>query len=135
MKTTLQSGWLCKSAAAPFVGFATSLLVITLLAGCASFGATDGVENLWREVPADSFEKGVTTQSEVLELLGPPSQLISLKEQTVYYYLTEETSGKGKIFIVWNQVSAASKYDRAIFFFGLDGVLQEFAFSKESVER
>ncbi len=66
----------------------------------------------------------MTTQAEVLDLLGPPSQLISLRDQTVFYYLTEEMSGKGQIFIVWNQVSAESKYDRAIFFFDAGGVLQ-----------
>ena len=116
-------------------GWAASIVLAMILSGCASFGATDGVENLWREVPVDSFEKGVTTQSEVLELLGPPSQLIALNQQTVFYYLTEKTSGKGKIFIIYNQVDASSEYDRAIFFFDLDGLLQEFAYSKEVVER
>ena len=106
-----------------------------LLTGCASFGSVDGVENLWREVPVDEFEKGVTTRAEVLERLGPPSQLINLKDQTVYYYLAEKTSGDGKIFIVWNKVSAETKYDRAIFFFDTDGVLQEFAYSKEEIPR
>jgi hypothetical protein len=36
---------------------------------------------------------------------------------------------------VYNQVDSSSKYDRAIFFFDRDGVLQEFAYSKEVVER
>ena len=112
-----------------------ALLLGFTLSGCANYGAVDGVDNLWREVPIDEFEKGVTTQAEVLELLGPPSQLISLQEQTVFYYLTEEMSGHGKIFIVWNQASAKSQYDRAIFFFNMDGVLQEFAYSKEEIAR
>ena len=105
------------------------------LAGCASFGAVDGVENIWREIPADSFQEGETTQAEVLEMLGPPSQLIALNDQTVFYYLTEKTSGKGYIFILWNQVDAKSEYDRAIFFFNNDGVLEKFAFSQEEIER
>ena len=112
-----------------------TLWTAILLTGCASYGAVDGVDNLWRDVPADTFEKGVTTQADVLELLGPPSQLISLQNQNVFYYLTEEMSGDGKIFIVWNQASAESKYDRAIFFFDTNGVLQEFSFSKEQIER
>ena len=77
-----------------------------LVSGCANFGSVDGVENLWREVPVDSFQEGQTTQAEVLELLGPPSQLIALNDRTVFYYLTEKTSGKGYIFIFWNQVDA-----------------------------
>jgi outer membrane protein assembly factor BamE (lipoprotein component of BamABCDE complex) len=112
-----------------------ALCAAVLLSGCASYGSVDGVNNLWRDVPIDAFEKGVTTQAHVLELLGPPSQLISLHDQTVYYYLTEEMSGQGKIFIVWNQASAKSQYDRAIFFFNMDGVLQEFAYSKEEITR
>ncbi len=110
-------------------------LAFLLLTACTTFGSVDGVENLWREVPADSFQEGVTTQADVLELLGPPSQLIGLNDQTVFYYLTEKTSGKGYIFILWNQVDAQSEYDRAIFFFDKDGVLEEFAFSEEEVAR
>lgn len=112
-----------------------SLCTAILIAGCASYGSVDGVDNLWRELSTDQFEKGVTTQAEILKQLGPPSQLISLQDQTVFYYLTQEMSGTGKIFIVWNQVIAESKYDRAIFFFDTDGVLQEFAYSKEQIAR
>jgi len=109
--------------------------LVLLSSGCTSFASVDGVSNLWREVPVDHFQKGVTTQSDVLELLGPPSQLINLHDQTVFYYLTEHTSGQGKIFIFWNQISAESEYDRAIFFFDTDGVLQELAYSKEEIAR
>jgi hypothetical protein len=58
-----------------------------------------------------------------------------LQDQTVFYYLTENMKGKGKIFIVWNDLRAETRYDRAIFFFDADGVLQEFAFSKERIPR
>ncbi len=106
-----------------------------LVAGCTSYGSVDGVSNLWREVPVDQFQKGVTKQSDVLELLGPPSQLINLHDQTVFYYLTQRSSGQGKIFIVWNQVSVENQYDRAIFFFDTEVVLQKVAYSKEAIAR
>ena len=111
------------------------LLSAVLLSSCASYGSVDGVDNLWREAPVDAFEKGVTTQSQVLDELGPPLQLINLQDQTVFYYLTENMTGKGKIFIFWNSVSAETRYDRAIFFFDTEGVLQEYAFSKEEISR
>lgn len=111
------------------------LFIALLIAGCASYGSVDGVDNLWREVSVDQFQKGITTQADVLDELGPPSQLINLDNQTVFYYLTQEISGNGQVFIVWNKVRASSKYDRAIFFFDTDGVLQEFAFSKERIDR
>ena len=116
-------------------GWIAILCVAVLIAGCASYGSVDGVDNLWREVSVDQFQKGVTTQADVLEQLGPPSQLINLENQTVFYYLTQEMSGSGQIFIVWNRVRASSRYDRAIFFFDTDGVLQEFSFSKERIDR
>jgi len=119
----------------PFNKLTAHVVSMVLVAGCASFGAVDGVENLWREVPVDEFSKGVTTQADVLERLGPPSQLIRLQDQTVFYYLAEKTSGNGKIFIVWNHVSAETRYDRAIFFFDTDGLLQEFAYSQEQITR
>ena len=112
-----------------------ALLAAVVLSSCASYGSVDGVDNLWRDAPVDAFEKGVTTQSQVLEQLGPPSQLINLQDQTVFYYLTENMTGKGRIFIVWNSVSAETRYDRAIFFFDAEGVLQECAFSKEAIPR
>jgi outer membrane protein assembly factor BamE (lipoprotein component of BamABCDE complex) len=114
---------------------AVAVLGALVSCGCASYGSVDGVDNLWRDVPVEQFQKGVTTQADVLELLGPPSQLINLHEQTVFYYLTARTSGQGKIFILWNQVSAESEYDRAIFFFNTAGILQELAYSKEQIER
>ena len=111
------------------------LCFAAIISGCASYGAVDGVENLWREVSVDQFQSGVTTQADVLDQLGPPSQLIRLEDQTVFYYLTQEMSGRGQIFIVWNRIDATSRYDRAIFFFDADGVLQEFAYSKEQIAR
>ena len=112
-----------------------ALLAAVVLSSCASYGSVDGVDNLWRDVSTDAFKKGVTTQAQVLDELGPPSQLISLQDQTVFYYLTENMTGKGRIFIVWNSVSAETRYDRAIFFFDAEGVLQEYAFSKEEIPR
>ena len=114
---------------------ALALIAALLVSSCASYGSVDGVDNLWREAPIDAFERGVTTQSQVLDELGPPSQLINLQNQTVFYYLTENMTGKGRIFIVWNSVSAETRYDRAIFFFDAEGVLQEYAFSKEEIPR
>ena len=117
------------------LNLALILSVAQLLAACVNYGSIDGVEPVWREIPIDQFEVGVTTQSEVLELLGPPSQLINLESQVVFYYLARENKGGGQIFIVWNQVRDKNRYDRAIFFFGKDGILQDVAYSKEEIER
>ncbi len=106
-----------------------------LIAGCVNYGSVDGVSNIWREIPVEQFQQGVTTQSDVLELLGPPSQMIALHNQTVFYYLAQKSKGQGKIFIVWNQAREENLYDRAIFFFDTEGVLQEVSYSEEVIAR
>jgi len=101
------------------------------LVGCVSIGKQQGVTNKWRDPSLASFEKGVTTQTDVINLLGPPSQLISLKDQMVFYYLREVTRGKGIIFILYNIISTQVTYDRAIFFFDREGILTEYVYSIE----
>jgi hypothetical protein len=102
-----------------------------LAGGCAKFSTQRGVENLWSASDAPVFESGSTTQSDVLKALGPPSQIIALGSGSVFYYLVEKGSGKGLILIVYNDVRANVKYERAIFFFDDKGVLTEYTYSKQ----
>jgi len=111
------------------------LCTAQLVSGCVNYGSTDGVDHVWREIPIEEFQVGTTTQSEVLDRLGPPSQLINLDTQVVFYYLARENKGSGQIFIVWNRVNDVNRYDRAIFFFDRSGVLQDVAYSKEQIDR
>ncbi len=103
----------------------------SLLSGCANMHSERGVENRWRGSDAPKFTSGDTKQADVLEALGPPSQVIALGSGTVFYYLLEEGSGKGLILLVYNDVRAQVKYDRAIFFFDEQGVLTDYAYSKQ----
>ena len=112
-----------------------SLFCLGLLQGCVSFSSVDGVDNVWREIPLESFQPGVTTQAEVLDQLGPPSQLINLDSGVVFYYLAEKGSGRGEILIVWNRRHEKTTYDRAIFFFDDNGVLEDAAYSQEAIKR
>jgi outer membrane protein assembly factor BamE (lipoprotein component of BamABCDE complex) len=114
-----------------------------LLAGICCFGAAGcltkrnemGVENKWRAEPQPSFEKGKSTQTDVMRSLGPPSQVIALHEQTLFYYLREQSRTSAMFFIVYNQMREQIVYDRAIFFFNQQGVLTDFAYSEEAVAK
>jgi len=109
-----------------------SMLAIGMLTvtGCANYQSVDGVESLWRDLPADTFEANITTQADVMAALGPPSQLIDLKDQVVFYYLARKRDGKAQILLVWNSVREINQYDRAIFFFDRNGILQSHAYSR-----
>lgn len=104
--------------------------MVILVGGCASFTTERGVENRWRAADAPVFEPGSTTESDVLRALGPPSQVISLGDRSVFYYLLEQGTGKALILLVYNDVRANVKYDRAIFFFDARGILTDYSYSK-----
>jgi outer membrane protein assembly factor BamE (lipoprotein component of BamABCDE complex) len=107
-----------------------SLSVVFLLAGCFKSIEESGVTNKWRDPSLPPIEKGTTTQAEILEMLGPPSQVINLENQVVFYYLFEN---KGAFLMLFNWKNKRVKYDRAIFFFDKNGVLDDYAFSIENV--
>jgi outer membrane protein assembly factor BamE (lipoprotein component of BamABCDE complex) len=107
-----------------------TLFMVLATTGCAQISKKAGVENRWREQNI-IFQEGVTTQQEVLTQLGPPSQIIALPAQTVFYYLFEETKGRLLFLVIYNQANTNITYDRAIFFFNKDGVLETYAFSKK----
>lgn len=105
---------------------------MTLLA-CATFDRSQGVKNTWRDPALRTPVKGQTTQSDVIQALGPPSQVIGLRDQTVFYYLRERRKGSAAVLLLYNWVTENVTYDRAIYFFDESGVLQDYALSKEDI--
>lgn len=107
--------------------------ILLALAGCVTKSSTQGVKNLWRADSPPVFERGKSTEHDVLSALGPPSQVISAGSQTVFYYLLETKESHGLILVVYDQTTEHIIYDRAIFFFDAQGLLKEFATSDEKV--
>jgi outer membrane protein assembly factor BamE (lipoprotein component of BamABCDE complex) len=73
---------------------------LCLLTGCVSKRGEMGVRNYWRDPSLATFEKGRSTQSDVMHALGPPSQVIALQDQTLFYYLREQSQTKAMFFLV-----------------------------------
>lgn len=117
-----------KPHSARLAALATSLL----LGACVTYQSLDGVENTWRELSTERIQVDVTTQADILDWLGPPSQIIALGEQTVFYYLSQKQQGKAKVLIVWNDAQDQTRYDRAVFFFDPQGVLTEYSIRDEA---
>jgi hypothetical protein len=101
------------------------------LIGCAAYENRTGVENRWRDPGMPPFTPGETTRAEVIDNLGPPSQLINLDDGIVLYYLNEVGSAFGYVTIIYNKLTEKTLFDRAIFFFDDQGVLTDFALSEE----
>jgi len=111
------------------------VVLIWMLAGCGITRQTQGVMNKWRDESLPPFEKGQTTQSEVIAQLGPPSQVIALNDGVVYYYMRELVISKGMYLIVYNWVRKQVSYDRAIFFFNSEGILTDYGYSEEQIPK
>jgi hypothetical protein len=105
--------------------------LILFLSGCANFKSVQGVNSPWEKGSPTVWERGVTAQTEVLDALGPPSQIITLHDGTVLYYLRERGAGSAKIFILYNTGNLEVEYDRAVFFFNNSGILTDYSYSKE----
>ncbi len=103
------------------------VLLSVLLASCAHYTDRRGVEVTWQPQVLGSFQLGATTRSEVLKALGPPSQVITLDDETVLYYLYERSEGQGYILFLYNRLDVKTRYDRAVLFFDGDDRLTEYA--------
>lgn len=109
------------------------ILSALCVGGCTSWKSESGVENAWRAEDAPQWTVGATTTAEVAKALGPPSQIIGLEKQTVYYYLREQKNGKGLFLLLWNWGENNSVYDRAVFFFNQEGLLTVYSYSREAL--
>jgi outer membrane protein assembly factor BamE (lipoprotein component of BamABCDE complex) len=99
----------------------------SLLAGCAQYENRRGVEVTWEDQVTNQLQPGHSSRKEVLALLGPPSQVISLEEETVLYYLFEKSRGNGLILILYNRMQIDTHFDRAIFFFNDQDILTDYS--------
>ncbi|MDA8752828.1 hypothetical protein N9M39_01575 [Halieaceae bacterium] len=109
------------------------LATCTFLAGCATWNEDAGVDNHWRSDSAPEWSVGETSADEVMASFGPPSQIITVGEQVVYYYLRENISGSGYFFLLYNRKQTRTVYDRAIFFFDAAGYLTRYSYSREGL--
>ncbi|MEM9382241.1 MAG: hypothetical protein AAGB93_19960 [Planctomycetota bacterium] len=117
-------------------------LLPLLLSACALFAACSvgsrqaGVANTWRQPGiVDGFEPGVTTIDDIMEALGPPSQMIDLESGPMLYYLLERSDTEGLTLVVYNTQTIRVKYDRAAFLCDRDGVLRRMSFSEEVISK
>ena len=104
-----------------------TITCLSLVTGCVRFKSKRGIEVSWQSTVVEGFQKGETTRADVLKTLGPPSQIISLQEETVLYYLYEKQEGEGVILILYNRIDIDTRYDRAVFFFDDNDVLTDYS--------
>lgn len=104
-----------------------AIFLLAACAGCAQYNSQRGVEVTWQPAALARFERGVTTRGDVMAALGPPSQLVSLGDESVLYYLNEDARGEGLILILYNRFNIETRYERAVFIFDSEDRLRDFS--------
>ncbi len=110
------------------------LFIVTAIfsiSGCVNYQRETGAENLWRS-DSQQFKRGATTSADVLEKLGPPSQVLGIIDKTLFYYLQERVVGTSYIFLIFNKSEETTTFDRAMFIFDENGILEDYALSKKN---
>jgi hypothetical protein len=107
------------------VSRAALVLALVFSAGCAQLSSTRGVEVGWAPADLGALERGRTTRADILQRLGPPSQVISTGDETVLYYMSERARGRGLVLVLYNRLDVQTRYDRAIFFFDAEDRLSD----------
>lgn len=65
----------------------------------------------WRAEVAAGIQVGKTTKAEVLQLLGPPKQIIRLLESEAYMYVASVEKNSGLVLLVLNLSRSDRQYD------------------------
>ena len=107
--------------------FSLVLSCFMLLSACVQFNSQRGVEVAWQTQVLQELRTGESSRADVLDLLGPPSQVIALEDETVLYYLFEKSAGEGMVLALYNKVDIKTRYDRAIFFFDKNDKLRDYS--------
>lgn len=105
---------------------------VLLLGACVKYQSLDGVENTWREIPADRIQVGTTTQADILEWLGPPSKISAIPSGSVFLYEHVEIRERQWGLILPGDISRFFKFvhatsvantDVAVFVFDEEGMM------------
>jgi outer membrane protein assembly factor BamE (lipoprotein component of BamABCDE complex) len=107
-------------------------IIVLLLAGC-TMGKRQ-VNSLDLRNIQGKLVIGVTTEQQLLEILGPPSlvDMRTMNGRTIYYYWAEKLRNKSLYLGVYNYWNVDIQYERAMFVFdNQKGVLENYGISKE----
>jgi hypothetical protein len=85
---------------------AVALLVLN---GCYFSRKKD--DRLWPLDVVSQIEVGKTTKAEVLQLMGPPKQIIRLLESEAYMYVASVEKSSGLVLVVLNLSRNDRQYD------------------------
>jgi outer membrane protein assembly factor BamE (lipoprotein component of BamABCDE complex) len=110
-----------------FLGFVMAAL---LLQGCAFSRGTVG-DDVKTEIVA-AIQKGTTTKTEVVNLLGAPDRLLQLNGRDVFHYYRYDAKAGSLLLILLNFTRLSVKSDDVFIIVNRDGIVEEVISSKRT---
>lgn len=109
------------------LGFVMAALLIQ---GCAFSRGTVG-DDVKTEIVA-AIQKGTTTKTEVVNLLGAPDRLLQLNGRDVFHYYRYDAKAGSLLLILLNFTRLSVKSDDVFIIVDRDGIVEEVISSKRT---
>ncbi len=110
-----------------FHGF---VMAVLFLQGCAFSRGTVG-DDIKTEIVA-TIQKGTTTKTEVVNLLGAPDRLLQLNGRDVFHYYRYDAKAGSLLLILLNFTRLSVKSDDVFIIVNRDGIVEEVISSKRT---
>jgi outer membrane protein assembly factor BamE (lipoprotein component of BamABCDE complex) len=104
--------------------------VALLLQGCAFSRGTIG-DDVKAEIVA-TIQKGTTTKTEVVNLLGAPDRLLQLNGRDVFHYYRYDAKAGSLLLILLNFTRLSVKSDDVFVIVNRDGIVEDVISSKRT---
>ena len=106
------------------------VIVAFLLQGCAFSRGTLG-DDVKTEIVA-TIQKGTTTKTEVVNLLGAPDRLLQLNGRDVFHYYRYDAKAGSLLLILLNFTRLSVKSDDVFVIMNRDGIVEDVISSKRT---
>lgn len=106
------------------------VIAALLLQGCAFSRGTLG-DDVKTEIVA-AIQKGTTTKTEVVNLLGAPDRLLQLNGRDVFHYYRYDAKAGSLLLILLNFTRLSVKSDDVFIIMNRDGIVEDVISSKRT---
>lgn len=107
------------------------LIILTMASGCAVIGRGKDFRPI-EEKALSQVTPGKTSAAEVMQLFGPPSQIVKLSNGNAYIYDRSLSKATGVWLILVTFANYDTQHDRVVFFFNNQDLVTHYGSSFKS---
>jgi len=116
---------------APLAVFICITMALFTASGCLILGKNKENKS-FDSAGIDQLKPGETTASDVLKLLGAPTEVVKLSNGNAYIFKQVESKGTGLILFVVNMGYANTHYDQLVCFFDDQNILTHYGLTMDA---